>query len=191
MEFKITKALLALCMCGMLFSCGGEDLDDTGEPVFKSSNLTADISSADLLGKWELIGMEGDREVDFNGDGIGSIDMLSETSCFNIMYYEFFDNGVVETGQARLWFDSSGNFTCLSGEYAATYSISQDILRVDFNLNGSPMTEEKQIALTSDATGDYLHVTLSDLEAAAYVNDPGTTNASHLSLIKMVYKKEL
>jgi hypothetical protein len=106
------------------------------------------------------------------------------------MYYDFKENGNLRTVQAKLSFDNSGDFTCDKGEYNATYSVSGDILTVNFILNGSPMTDEKQISLTSDETGEYLHVTLSDWEAATYVNDPGTTNASHLGLIKMTYKKK-
>lgn len=189
MQFKFTKALLLVALSGLLFSCGGEDLDDIGEPEFKSSDLTTEITTADLIGRWEIHSMVGDQEVNFNGDGVSSTDMLSETTCFDIMYYDFQENGNVRTGQAKLWFDNEGDFTCFYGEYDATYSVSGDILTVDFLLNGSPMTEEKQISLTSDEKGDFLHVTLSDWEAATYVNDPGTTNASHLTLIEMVYKK--
>ncbi len=190
MYCKITKALYLLAISAMLISCGGEDLDDFGEPEFKSSNLTAEITTADLIGRWEIHSMVGDQEVNFNGDDVSSTDMLSETDCFDIMYYDFQENGKVSTAQAKLWFDNEGNFKCYDGEYDATYRVSGDTLTVDFQLNGSPMTEKKQISLTSDETGDYMHVTLSDWEAATYVNDPGTTNASHLSLIKMTYKKK-
>lgn len=190
MNFKFTKPLLLLAFSGMMFSCGGEDLDDYGDPEFKSSNLTAEITTADLIGRWEIYSMIGDQEVNFNGDEVSSTDMLSETNCFDMMYYEFDANGNVNTGQAKLWFDNEGDFTCYEGKYDATYSVSGDTLIVDFLLNGSPLTEEKKISLTADETGEYLHVTLSDWEAATYVNDPGTTNASHLGLIEMIYKKK-
>lgn len=190
MQFKFTKALLLLALTGMLFSCGGEDLDDMMEPEFKSSNLTADISSSDLEGKWIMHSMIGDKEVNFDGDSVSSTDMLTETDCFFQMFFEFEDNGVVTTGQAKLWFDSNGDFTCYSGVYDAKYSVSGDVLTVDFDLNGSPRTEKKTISLSSDSEGEYLHVTLTDQEAANFVNDPGTTNASHLEKIEMKYKKE-
>lgn len=191
MQLKFTKALLLLTLSGMLFSCGGEDLDDMMEPEFKSSNLTADISSSDLLGKWVIDSMEADQEVNFNGDAVSSTDILSETSCFeDMMYYEFRADETVKTGQAKLSFHSSGNFTCDKGEYYATYEVNGDILSVKFNFSGSTVTENKQIRLSSDEKWDYLHVTLDEIEAAAYVNDPGDTNSSHIGFIEMTYKKE-
>lgn len=190
MQSKFTQAFLLLAVSGMLFSCAGEDLDDAGVLEFKSSDLTVEISSSDLIGRWEIVSMVGDQEVDFNGDSEGSTDMLSETPCFDNMYFDFDENGVVQTGQAKLWFDSSGDFECYYGEYDALYSVSGDTLKVDFELNGSPMTQEKKISLSSNDDGDYLHVTLTGVEAATFVNDPGTTNSSHLNEIEMKYKKK-
>ena len=137
--------------------------------------------------------MVSDVAVDFNQDGDFNTNILTESDCFNNMYFTFDSNGDVQTTQARLYFDAQGNFSCSEKNYTATYSVNQNELTVNFVVGGVPYTEVKQISITSDGTNEYLNITLTSTEtdAAVYVaNDPGNTVASDINQIDFTYIKQ-
>ena len=132
--------------------------------------------------------------VDFDQNGQYTFDLLEETDCFDSMYFVFYENGVVETRQARLYFNAStGGFSCqTTGDYNATYSVSGNILTVNFTVSGSQYTETRTISRYSENGIEFLKVTLTreETNAAVYVTkDPGNTVASELRKIEMVYIK--
>lgn len=151
---------------------------------------TADITATDLEGRWEMYSMTSDTVVDLNFDGTYGKEILLETTCFKNMFFTFEQDSVI-TGQAKLDFGENGDiFKCGFGTYSATYKIDGEELLITFTLDGVQITRSKTIALTSDATGEYLHISLEDTEAAQYVDDPGNTVASDVQKIETVYKKQ-
>lgn len=180
----------------LLFSCSPDAAvtEETNALDSNTSlNATAGIATADLIGTWNLHSMEADVAVDFNQDGNSSTNILSESSCFDNMYFTFEEDGDVLTTQARLYFGADGNFTCSEKSYSATYEVNQNELTVNFVVNGVAYTEVKTISMTNDGTNDYLIVSLTSVEtdAAVYVaNDPGNTVASNINKIEFTYIKQ-
>ena len=186
----------SLCASVLFFSCSPDaTVIEDANALDSSASMTtaASITSADLVGTWNLQSMNSDVAVDFNSDGAYSKDILSESGCFDNMYFTFDPDGVVYTTQARLYFDPAGNFNCSEKSYTATYSVDQNDLTVNFVVSGVAYTEVKQISITSDGTNEYLNVTLTSTEtdAAVYVaNDPGNTVASEINQIDFTYIKQ-
>lgn len=204
MKKTITHLFLA-CASGVLVSsCSDDSLSETGEISLNATSTanttTQNITVADLVGTWNMQSMtsvpleEGGQAtaVDFDQNGNSTYDLLEETDCFDAMYFIFHDTGVVNTRQSRLFFSAeTGGFTCLTtGDYTATYTVSGDILTVNFTVNGSNYTETRTIARYSENGKEFLRVTLTKEEtnAAVYVaKDPGNTVASEIQKIEMVY----
>lgn len=169
---------------------------ETTQEEVSSLNATAsvfegqDIKPADLIGVWSIQEMEADIAVDLNQDGTSTTDMLSETTCFDPMYFDFSANGGVATEQARISFPD-GKLVCDGiGFYTATYSVSGNTLTVNAEIDGQAVTFTKTIGLSSDADGEYLHVALEDYEVDQFVSDPGNTVVSDVQRIEITYKRQ-
>ncbi len=184
------NSFLLLLMAAVLNSCSVEDANNKEAVDLKMTQSNATYTTNDLVGKWNIYRMTSDVEIDFDGDSNSSLEILTETACFNPMFYLFDELGEITTGQAKLSFLENGQFNCSYGEYSATYKINGDQLSVTFLYNGNEKTETKIITLTTSGEDRFMHVTLLELETTAYVTDPGTTTASDINKIEMVYIKE-
>jgi hypothetical protein len=205
-EEAMRKLLRNLILGGvgmsMLAACSADSVNDEMNTLNASASIVEvqDLSMGDLVGRWTMHSMTsvGTDEmaavpVDFDQDGVFTYDLLKETDCFDTMYFEFDNQGKVNTHQSRLYFGSTGEFTCqTTGDYAATYQISGNDLSVTFTVDGFQYTETKTINRYSENGIEFLMVTLTKAETngAVYVaNDPGNTVASELQKIEIVYKK--
>lgn len=175
---------------GLFQSCEPETMSFNEEPL---TSVNATIEPGSLVGRWEIDTMRADVAVNLNFDEISSTDILSETECFYSMFYNFKENGEVATGQAKLDFGPDNDeFKCAYGEYTAHYDVNQENeLEVTFTLDGTSLTQTKAIELYNEGNDEFMRVTLTDGEASAFVDDPGTTVASEIREIIMVYKKVL
>lgn len=199
MKEKITNLFLVGAAMLALTACSGEDLNETANVSLNATSTTnttsQDILPSDLVGTWSMYSMASmETAVDFDQDGNYTNDLLEETDCFDPMYFVFYENAEVRTRQARLYFNAmTGAFTCqTTGDYTATYSVSGNILSVTFTVSGSQYTETRTISRYSESGNEFLMVTLTKEEtnAAVYVaKDPGTTVASEIQKIEMVYIK--
>ena len=198
MKKTITQLLLACVAVISLAGCSKETISESDNVSLNATTTTVsseDIVSSDLVGTWNMYSMtSAETSVDFDLDGQYTNDLLEETDCFDNMYFIFKNDGVVDTRQSRLFFNSLiGDFTChTTGDYTATYSVSGNILTVTFTIDGTEYVENKTISLFSENGNDFLKVTLTKEEtnAAVYVaDDPGNTVASELQKIEMVYIK--
>lgn len=190
---KPFKKFLVLGLFAPVFlACSTDDiLEDS--LFLNSQGLIAEgeaIAAEDLTGTWVMHSMTSDIAIDLNNDQESSADILAETDCFKDTFFSFDQDGVITTGQAKLDFDTDDNeFVCGYGEYQAAYELDGNELVVEIEVNGSKIIQSKTIALSSDVSGEYLHVSLEDYETAEFVNDPGTTAASDIERIEIVYKK--
>ncbi|WP_324720750.1 lipocalin family protein [Salinimicrobium sp. HB62] len=198
MKKSFTRFVLTGVAGILLSACSAEKYSEIDSASLNATTTTAssqEIVSSDLVGTWNMFSMTSmETMVDFNLDGTYTNDLLEETDCFDPMYFIFMNNGIVDTRQSRLFFDSvKGDFTCYTtGDYTATYSVSGDILTVTFTIDGVEYTETKTISIFSENGNDFLKVTLTKEEtnAAVYVaDDPGNTVASEIQKIEMVYIK--
>ena len=195
---KITQFFFAGLAGLLLSACSAESLSDFENVSLNATTTNVsseDIVASDLLGTWNMYSMTAmETSVDFDLNGQYTNDLLEETDCFDSMYFIFKNDGVVDTRQSRLYFDSlMGDFSCLTtGDYTATYTVSGNTLTVTFTIDGTEYTENKTISLYSENGNDFLKVTLTKEEtnAAEYVaDDPGNTVASEIQKIEMVYIK--
>lgn len=173
-----------------IVSCGGEDLDDLAAENYGSTDLTASFNEEELVGHWVLSSMTADQEVDLNGDGIASQNLLQETSCFDDMSISFFEDGSFSTVNARLNLgsgDTAGEFGCSgSKEYQGTWEVDGDYLVLNMNVNGNSYTERKFV----EYTAGLFSFAISKLESDAYVDDPGDTVASGLQIVELEYSRD-
>ena len=195
------KKLLQKLMVGgvgvsMLIACSADNVDEEMTTLNATTSTVEmqELTMNDLLGTWKMNSMTSSDAVDFDQNGVYTYDLLEETECFDPMYFIFNEDGSVATEQARLYFNSvTGAFTCsTTGDYTATYQISGDELTVTFLVDGVQYTETKTISRYSENGAEFLKVTLTKQEtnSAVYVaNDPGTTVASGIQQIDMIYKK--
>ncbi|WP_424493050.1 lipocalin family protein [Salinimicrobium sp. GXAS 041] len=188
----------------LLAACSAEGVNEEMSALNASSATMSsqDLSINDLVGEWKIVSMTSVAyeehpavAVDFNKDGNFTFDLMEESTCFNIMSFDFRSNGTVYTNQARLFFDNTtGKFECQgTGLYTAGYEISGNDLSVTFTADGIEYTQVKTIYRYSEDGAEYLTVTLTEQEtdSAVYVNnDPGNTVASDIKKIEMVYKKQ-
>ncbi|HET7361016.1 MAG TPA: lipocalin family protein [Salinimicrobium sp.] len=188
------KNLLLLLVAAGLFSGCTKDAMTPSAAGLNSSGTIVEaptFTETDLVGTWKLVSMRSNIPVDLNFDQTSSTNILSETTCFDPMYFTFDASGEVTTGQAKLDFGENGNkFECGYGEYSARWELNGNELLIHFNLNGTAMSQVKSINLTNDTSGVFLHISLEDQEAAQYVDDPGNTVASNVERIETVYKKQ-
>ncbi|MDT0643407.1 DUF5004 domain-containing protein [Zunongwangia sp. F363] len=185
---------------GILSSCEAnqDEMMEVQEAQSKMFTANASIESNQLVGRWELVSMTSDVAVNLNdGEPDSSTNILEETDCFNKMYFEFFDNGALETGQAKLDFSAASNgFSCESGVYFAQYDINNEgessKLDITFDVDGMTVTETKNISLSSNENGEFLTVTLtaSEVDQANYINDGReNTVVGDITSLETVYKK--
>lgn len=205
MKEKITTLFLMGAAVLALTACSGEELAATADTslnaALTANTVSQDILPEDLVGTWSMYSMtsvafedQSAVPVDFDQNGQSTFDLLEETDCFDPMFFVFYENGEVKTRQARLFFNATtGAFTCqTTGDYTATYTVSGNTLTVNFTVSGSPYTETRTISRYSENGTEFLMVTLTKEEtnAAVYVaKDPGTTVASEIKKIEMVYIK--
>lgn len=184
-------SLLSAPLFPLFISCTTDDVLTEGTDLNSESQIeVTDISAGELLGKWNLHSMKADVAVDFNQDGTTNQDLLKETDCFEPMFFSFDEYGTINTNQANLYFESDGSFSCKSKEYTAEYQINGNQLIITFTLDGHVITDTKTVNLINEGSEEYLHVALEEHETRAYVNDPGTTVASDIERIDLVFIKQ-
>jgi len=183
--FKI-KILLGLFMFASVFSsCSKEEVSN--ESQLKVSNATA-VTTSDMIGHWDLTQMIADVEVDLDGNPGGSTNLLDETDCFNTMYITFDEDNTFETNNATMTFeDGDGNdFTCLDGRTdKGTWAVEEGNLILTMTINEVEYVHEKKINLGTNTFA----FDVAKIESNQYVNDPGNTRVSEITILKLEYTK--
>lgn len=187
--------MMAALASGVLLSCSAEDgveqqINSLNSVGATTNQQVAEITESDLLGRWELVSMTSvGVPVNFNGDQVETTDILSETACFSSMYFTFKSNGALETEQARLYFDDTGNFTCSAKVYEAEYEVSVDTLSITFMVKGTSYTEHRKVIIEKDDEKEYLNMSLTGVEtdAAVYVED-GRENTVAKNIVQINFK---
>ncbi len=179
----------------LLAACSSESINEEMTALNASAGTykMADIAANELVGTWKIDTMTTDVGVDLNVDEVFRQDVLKETSCFDDMFFTFGEDGSVNTGQARLYFETqTGAMECNYKEYGATYTVEGDQLMVTFVFNGTTVTESKTISLLTTEEGQFLKVSLEYFETEGYIpeNPVTDTGAEDVKLLEMVYKKQ-
>lgn len=189
---KLTTKFFTLLVVSMLLtSCGGEDLDDIANSSFSDPIVTANIEYTQLVGKWNLFEMRTKTLVDLNNDKVGSLNLLSETSCFNEMSITFYEDMTFASVNARMDFaagDSNNDFACLGtgrGPDTGTWEISGDILTLTVIVDGQSFTNTKKLTFSPTQ----FQFDVSEYESQQYVSDPGGTAVSDVTIVYLGYEK--
>lgn len=176
----------------MFFACSTEEVMENLSSLNSQGEAweMQPVAAGDLTGTWVMHSMTSDIAVDLNFDENRSNDVLAETDCFDGSYFTFDEKGGFRTGQAKLDFGADSNkFECAYGEYDALFEVDGNELAIKIQINDTVVSQSKTIALSSNDSGDYLHLSLEDYEVSEFINDPGTTVASGVERIEIVYKK--
>ena len=192
------KKIMLLGMLAPLFvACSAEDpaIEESSNEVTEGLHQTYDIQSEDLVGKWNLVSMNSlDVPVDLDLNSVESKDILTETTCFESMYFNFDLNGKVTTRQARLFFETeSGAMACDAGTYSADYVVDGNVLTVNFTFQGISSSENRTIDVYEVNGEEFLEMKLTYAEAKAYISNPdfvSPTGATSVGAVTMLYKKE-
>lgn len=162
-------------------SCSSDD-DGSGE------------QTTSLGGVWLLTELNATPATDLNNDGVASVNLLTETTCFDTTAFSFQGNntGTVNSTIATLEIDQNQIVNCAVRTDSGTYSISGNTLSVTIDINGGTATETRQVVLTGNGSnaGDTLAFFVANNEIGAYVNDPGNTVASSIQNLEFVYTKQ-
>ncbi len=189
MKITLVSPALILCLTLILISCSAENMGELQAEDLKAANLEV-YEVKDLEGIWDLYSMHSDVAVDFNGDDTTNTDIMVETDCFKTMFYDFDSTGNVTATQAKLHINATGISSCNIGVYSSPYTIKDDMLTVSFHdKNGTLITTTKQIKLTEDK--QFLHLSLTRLEASAYIKDDSGNSTAVIDSIATVYKKRV
>lgn len=192
---KVLNISLATVFFFSITSCSTEEIasDSMSLNAMGTTLQVAEITAADLEGTWNLHAMTSNIAVDFDdADTIKNNDILSETKCFDPMFFTFNPDGNVDTHQARLFFDATtGMFTCeTTGDYKAQYKVLGNQLSVTFTVDGNQYTETKDIMRYSENGNEFLKVSLTGIETdgAVYVEDGReNTVAAEIAGIDFLY----
>jgi hypothetical protein len=190
------KIALNLCVLSIAFTlfigCSTETIDKENSSLNATASLFEgqDIQQHQLVGTWKIVSMISDVAVDLNADGGSSSNLLEETTCFDSMYFVFNAEGVVETEQGKISITEEEMNCHGTGVYSANYTVSGNSLTVNVEIDEQVYTLTKTIGLSSGVKGEYLHVAVEDYEVEQIVSDPGTTVASDIKRIEVVYKKQ-
>lgn len=191
MKKSNTKLFTLLVAVMLLTSCGGEDLDVKANSLYSDPVATANLEYIQLIGKWDLFEMRTETPVDLNNDKVGSLNLLSETSCFDAMSITFNEDRTFSSVNARMDFaagDSNTDFACMGtgrGPDNGTWEISGDTLTLTVNIDGQSFTNTKK--LTFSSTKFFFDV--SEFESQQYVSDPGGTAVSDVTIVYLGYNR--
>lgn len=175
-----------LLLAGFFFQgCSKEDISQ--ESQLKISNATT-VTTADMVGSWDLTKMMADVEVDLDSIPGGSKNLLDETDCFNTMSITFMSDSTFVSNNAMMTFEDgdSDDFTCLSDRMdSGSWYVSDNKLVLELTINGETFIHEKAIDLGSGTFA----FDVTKIESDQYVNDPGNTRASEIRILMLEYTR--
>ena len=142
-----------------------------------------------LNGTYNLTAIEATPAADLDNDGTANKDLFLETNCFDNMTVTFRADNTFTATNSKLDFKGGENndeVTCSSRIDNGTYALNDSTLRLTIEDNGQTITDTKDIVL-SDTEFSFV---LTKPEIDQYVNDNGTSSASNIERLLLVYTKE-
>ena len=188
---KIKQALhigIILLLLSFLIGCSKNESLSESEKLLQSNAV---IKPSKLYGKWVVSEMISDKPVNLDNNSSSSTNILHETDCFKDMNIIFNSNGQFSTRNSQMDFAAgTGNddFKCLDSNRVdrGTWQIEGDKLTLNMSIDEKIYSQTKRIQLN----GDKFNFSVSKMESAQYVTDPGTTEASAIRILSIEYKKE-
>lgn len=152
----------------------------------------ADIPNTETMsmleGTYILTTMDATPAADLNEDGTASVDLLSETDCFDVMEATFNSNGTFTATNAKLDFNggmSNDELVCTSRTDNGMWTLDGSTLTLTVEIGGNTLTDTTEITLT-DTTFSFF---LTEAEVDEYVDDDGTSSASDIDELFLEYTK--
>ncbi|SFN64458.1 DUF5004 domain-containing protein [Salegentibacter flavus] len=184
---KYRNLVLSILFVVLFTACEADSVEANSENL-QVTNLT--ITKSELEGEWELSGMIAEEPVDLNNDGVASRNLLDEASCFDRMNAVFNADGSFSSINGRLDFNSGENgdsFTCgIDRQDFGAWDLKDDnILMLTMTINGQDYLHEKDL----EVDGNTFSFKITKFESDEYVNDPGDSQASHVSILSLEYAR--
>lgn len=184
---KFRNVAISFSFVVLFTACETEGIEINAEDL-QVTNLT--ITKSELEGVWDLTGMISQEPVDLNNDGVSSKNLLDEASCFDSMNAVFNADGSFSTINGRLDFNAGPNedsFTCGNDRQDfGTWDLKDDnILMLTMTINGQDYTHEKIL----EVEGNTFAFDITKIESNEYVDDPGDSQASHVTILSLEYTR--
>ncbi|MFN4762392.1 lipocalin family protein [Gillisia sp. Q332] len=187
MSFLLKNLIKLSCVAVLLSSCAIENINDLKAASADATIVTANIEYSDLVGDWDLSLMQADRDVDLNKDGTFNSNLLLETTCFDPMSINFYDDKTFSSVNARLDFEAGTNndeFFCMGNRTdTGTWEIEGDVLTLNVEINGSTYIHTKTLTFNQGV----FSFSVSKTESNQYVEDPGDTSVSQILVVELEY----
>ncbi|MDT0646986.1 lipocalin family protein [Zunongwangia sp. F260] len=184
---QATQPFILIVLLSILTGCSKSDT-----PMDSEKNIASNvvITPSNLYGEWGISKLITDTPVDLNGDGSLNTNILLETNCFKSMAITFKSNSKFTTTNSQMNFEAgtdSDAFACLEDRKdRGSWQIEGNKLTLNISIDGEIYSQTKTISL-NDGKFEF---DVSRMESAAYVNDPGTTDASGITIISIEYEKK-
>ena len=197
MKTMLKKAMVMGVGAALFMACSADEavMVTASNNEIEGLNSSFDIQNEDLVGTWKLVSMVSkDVPVDLNLDDKKSHNILSETACFEQMYFTFDLDGNVETQQAKLNFRTiDGKMECESGIYTALYQVIGKDLKIGFEFQGTTFWRTRQIDVVEENGEQFLAMELTYSEAKEFISDTtyvSPTGATSVKAIDMRFRKQ-
>jgi hypothetical protein len=152
----------------------------------ESNSTNNGNNNAAIAGDYVLTALSSDVAVDLNSDGSSSMDLMSETTCFDAMTISFGINGDFTSTIAEVGFDQNNVLTCSTSVQSGTYSYANNLLTITVNVNGGTATDSQAVVLTPTN----LSFSVTDADVAQYFSGAAGTPASGITELDFVYTKQ-
>lgn len=150
-------------------------------------NTSQSLSQNDIQGEWILTKLNASEPVDLNNDGISSLDLKTETDCFDNMIINFINDSYQFAYPAIDFVGGSNNeLNCTDTLNTGTYSLENGILTATTIIDGSSNTKSVPVELTNNQ----LKFTITSEQVSEYLDLDSTDNEnSNLDFLEFVFEK--
>ncbi len=189
MKKIISNSIVVVFFSLFIISCAGDDLEEIQSAEYNAQLGNIFIYDSDLVGEWKIGTIAVNRNVDLNGDGESSNDLLLETSCFESMIYTFKGNKtftIINPTLELTEIDNKDEFKCQNPTtISGKWSLKDDMLTLYIKRNNLEYTETKHLILIEDS----FTLEINEDESKDLINDKGNSSAAGLSVVALEFQR--
>jgi len=150
-------------------------------------NSIRPLSQNDIQGEWFLSELNASQPVDLNNDDISSVDLTTETTCFEDMSIDFQNDTYLFTyPKIEFTGENDQNLVCTNALYEGTYVLENGELTATTTIDGSTSSESVLIELNNNQ----LKFTVTSTQVNEYLDLSTIDNEnSELEFIEFIFVK--
>lgn len=172
---KLLNYLVLSIFSVLLFSC--ENAENTPQP----------LTQEDIQGEWLLSELNASEAVDLDNDGNSSIDLTTETNCFEGMAVNF-EEDTYQFTYPKISFTGETNETlnCTDTLNTGTYTLENNVLTATTTIDDATNTESVNVELTNNQ----LKFTITRTQVNQYLDlDSSDNENSDLEFLEFIFEK--